>query len=115
MNIKDQSIISCLEEILILVDPDAKARPYGGLGLGVGVIGVNESTATKFAWDARLGVKIKTASVVSLKLQAYMQSIISPFGTDVWVGAGGYACAVPDYATLWQFGFTGVVCFDFKR
>ena len=26
-----------------------------------------------------------------------------------------YAYAVPDYATLWQFGFTGIVCFDFKR
>ena len=96
-------------------DMDGKARPYGGLGLGVGVIGVNNNTATKFAWDARLGVKVKTSSVVSLKLEAYMQSIISTFGSDVWVGAGGYAYAVPDYATLWQFGFTGILCFDFKR
>jgi hypothetical protein len=96
-------------------DMDGKARPYGGLGMGVGVIGVNDNTATKFAWDARLGVKIKTASVVSLKVEAYMQSIISTFGSDVWVGYGGYAYAVPDYATLWQFGFTGILCFDFKR
>ena len=96
-------------------DMDGKARPYGGLGLGVGVIGVNNNTATKFAWDARLGVKVKTSSVVSLKLEAYMQSIISTFGSDVWVGAGGYAYAVPDYATLWQFGFTGILCFDFKK
>jgi len=96
-------------------DMDAKAQPYGGLGLGVGVVGVNDNTATKFAWDARLGVKVKTSSVVSLKLEAYMQSIISTFGSDVWIGYGGYAYAVPDYATLWQFGFTGIVCFDFKR
>jgi hypothetical protein len=96
-------------------DPDAKVDPYGGLGLGVGVLGVNENTATKFAWDARLGVKIKTPSVVSLKVEAYMQSIISTFGTDVWYGYGGYAYAVPDYATLWQFGFTGILCFDFQR
>ena len=96
-------------------DMDAKASPYGGLGLGVGVIGINDNTATKFAWDARLGVKIKTASVVSLKLEAYMQSIISTFGSDVWVSGGGVAYAVPDYATLWQFGFTGILCFDFKR
>jgi hypothetical protein len=96
-------------------DPDAKIDPYGGLGLGVGVLGVNENTATKFAWDARLGVKIKTPSVVSLKVEAYMQSIISTFGTDVWYGYGGYAYAVPDYATLWQFGFTGILCFDFQR
>jgi len=96
-------------------DMDAKARPYGGLGLGLGIIGVNDNTATKFAWDARLGVKIKTASVVSLKLESYMQSIISTFGSDVWVSAGGVAYAVPDYATLWQFGFTGILCFDFKK
>jgi len=96
-------------------DMDAKARPYGGLGLGVGIIGIDNSTGTNFAWDARLGVKIKTASVVSLKLEAYMQSIIAPFGTDLWVGAGGYTYAVPDWVSLWQFGFTGVLCFDFKR
>ncbi|NTW23738.1 MAG: hypothetical protein HGA37_03475 [Lentimicrobium sp.] len=96
-------------------DLDAKALPYGGLGLGVGIVGVNENTATKFAWDARLGVKIKTSSVVSLKVEAYMQSIISTFGSDVWIGYNGYAYAVPDYATLWQFGFTGIVCFDFKK
>lgn len=96
-------------------DMDAKAQPYGGLGLGVGVIGVNNNTTTKFAWDARLGVKIKTASVAAIKLEAYMQSIISTFGSDVWISAGGVAYAVPDYATLWQFGFTGIVCLDFKR
>ena len=96
-------------------DVEAKARPYGGLGLGVGVIGVNDNSVSKFAWDARLGVKIKTASVVSLKLEAYMQSIISTFGSDIWVSGGGVAYAVPDYATLWQFGFTGILCFDFKK
>jgi hypothetical protein len=94
---------------------DAKVQPYGGLGLGVGILSVNSNNATKFAWDAKLGVKIKTSSVVALKLEAYMQSIVSTFGTDVWVGYGGYAYAVPDYATLWQFGFTGIVCFDFQR
>jgi hypothetical protein len=96
-------------------DPDAKARPYGGLGLGVGVIGVDGNTATKFAWDAKLGVKIQASPVISLKLQAYMQSIVSTFGSDVWIAPGGVAYAVPDYATLWQFGLGGVICFDFKR
>jgi hypothetical protein len=94
---------------------DAKVSPYGGLGLGVGIIGVNDNSVSKFAWDAKLGVKIKTASVVSFKVEAYMQSIISTFGSDVWISGSGYAYAVPDYATLWQFGFTGIVCFDFKK
>ncbi|MHC1778002.1 MAG: hypothetical protein AB9834_21555 [Lentimicrobium sp.] len=96
-------------------DLDAKVIPFGGLGAGVGILGIDGSTATKFAWDAKLGVKIKTSSVVSFKLQAYLQSIISTFGSDVWVGAGGYAYVVPDYATLWQFGLGGVVCFDFQK
>jgi len=96
-------------------DPDAKIDPYAGLGLGVGVLGANDKTATKFAWDARLGVKIKTPSVVSLKVEAYMQSVVSTFGSDIWYSYYGVAYAVPDYATLWQFGFTGILCFDFKR
>jgi hypothetical protein len=96
-------------------NPDSKARPYGGLGLGVGVIGVDGNTVSKFAWDAKLGVKIQASPVVSLKLQAYMQSIISTFGSDVWISSGGVAYAVPDYATLWQFGLGGVICFDFKK
>jgi hypothetical protein len=96
-------------------DPDAKIDPYAGLGLGVGVLGANDMTVTKFAWDARLGVKIKTPSVVSLKVEAYMQSIVSTFGSDIWYGYYGGVYAVPDYVTLWQFGFTGILCFDFKR
>jgi hypothetical protein len=93
---------------------DGKVSPYGGLGLGVGWLSLDNGTSTNFAWDAKLGVKIKTASVVSLKLQAYLQSIVAPFGTDLW-SSGGYVYAVPDWVTLWQFGFTGVVCFDFKK
>jgi outer membrane protein W len=96
-------------------NPDGKISPYGGLGLGLGIIGINDNTATKFAWDAKLGIKIKTSSVVSLKLQAYLQSIISTFGSDVWVSGSGTAYAVPDYATLWQFGLGGVICFDFSK
>jgi opacity protein-like surface antigen len=95
-------------------DPDAKARPYGGIGLGIGILGVENGTTTNFAWNARLGVKIKASPVVSIKLQAHMQSIVAPFGTDLW-SSGGYTYAVPDWATLWQFGFEGILCFDFKR
>lgn len=96
-------------------DINAKARPYFGLGLGVGIVSIEGNSATKFAWDAKLGVKIQASPTVAVKLQGYMQSIISTFGTDVWIGAGGYAYAVPDYVTLWQFGLGAVVCFDFSK
>jgi opacity protein-like surface antigen len=96
-------------------DPDAKARPYGGLGLGVGILDVNDNSATKFAWDAKLGVKIQTSSVVAIKLQGYMQSIVSTFGSDVWIAPNGQPYAVTDYVTLWQFGLSGILCFDFSK
>ena len=44
-----------------------KHSPYGGLGLGVGVIGVNENTATKFAWDAKAGCQNKNIFCCFLK------------------------------------------------
>jgi len=97
-------------------DPDAKARPYFGLGLGVGWLNVDGNSSTaKFAWDAKLGVKIKTSSVVSIKLQAYLQSIVSTWGSDAYYSYYGTVYYAPDYVTLWQFGLGGVLCFDFKR
>jgi len=95
-------------------DPEAKILPYGGLGLGMNIMDINDNTSTKFSWDAKLGVKIKTNSAVSLKLQGYLQHTISAAGTDIWYGWYG-AYPVTDYASLWQFGLGGVVCFDFRR
>ena len=95
-------------------DPDAKARPYAGLGLGLGIIGLNGTNTTRFAWDAKLGVKIQTQKAVALKLQAYMQSMVGTAGSDVWYSWYG-PVAVPDYVALWQFGFSGILCFDFRK
>jgi len=95
-------------------DPDGKVRPFGGLGLGMNIIDIHGNSATKFAWDAKLGVKIKTSSAISLKLQAYLQHTISAVGTDIYYGWYG-AYPVTDYAALWQFGLGGVLCYDFKR
>jgi len=96
------------------MDPEAKVLPYGGLGLGMNIIGNGDDNATKFSWDAKLGVKIKTSSAVSIKLQAYLQHTISAAGTDIWYGWYG-AYPVTTYAALWQFGLGGVLCFDFKK
>ena len=94
----------------------SKAVPYGGLGLGAGIVSIKDgNSTTKFAWDAKLGVKIKTASALSINLQAYMQSIISTFGSDYWVYPGGAVVAVPDYATLFQFGLGAVLSYNFSK
>ncbi len=92
---------------------DAKALPFFGGGIGVGILNGAGSSATKFAWDLKGGVKVKTSSVVSFKLQAYLQSIISTFGSDYWYAGGGVVYSVPDYASMFQFGLGAAICIDF--
>lgn len=89
--------------------------PFFGGAIGLGIVDGQANNFTKFAWDARAGVKVKTKSVVSFKLQAYVQSVISAFGTDYWSTGGGGVVAVPDFATIFQFGLGGAICFDFKK
>jgi opacity protein-like surface antigen len=94
---------------------NGKITPFAGIGLGVGwAEGNTNNSGAKFAWDAKLGVHIATESVVSFKVQAYVQSMVSTFGTDYW-SYNGFIYAVPDYATIFQFGLGGVICFDFKK
>jgi hypothetical protein len=50
----------------------------------------------------------------SFKLNAYLQSVFSTFGTDYWHTWYGVV-ALPDYVTLLQFGLGGAVCFDFPK
>jgi hypothetical protein len=93
---------------------DSKLMPFVGGGVGVGWFEGNNNSSAKFAFNIKAGAKIKTNSVVSFKVNAYLQSIVSTFGTDYWYGWYGQVYAVPDYATLWQFGLGGAICFDFK-
>jgi hypothetical protein len=88
--------------------------PFIGGALGVGIVDGEANNATKFAWDAKAGIKVQTKSVVSFKVHAYIQSIISTFGSDYWATGVGIV-AVPDYATIFQFGLGGAVCFDFNK
>jgi hypothetical protein len=94
---------------------ESRIAPFVGGSLGIGIVGGEAENATKFGWDAKAGIKINTESVVSFKVQAYIQSIISTFGSDYWVTGGGAIIAVPDYATIFQFGLGGAVCFDFNK
>ena len=93
---------------------DSKLLPFFGGGVGVGWFEGNQNSSAKFAFNIKAGAKIKTNSAISFKVNAYLQSIVSTFGTDYWYGWYGYVYAVPDYATLWQFGLGGAICFDFK-
>ena len=89
--------------------------PYFGAGLGVGILeSPSQGSNTNFAWDLKLGAKIKTGSPVSINLQAYLQSMSEPIGSstywDYWYGPITYT----NYATLYQFGLGAVISYDFK-
>jgi len=93
----------------------SKAIPYAGFDIGIGFVDMKDGgNGSGFAWDAKLGVQIKTPSSVSFKLQAYIQSISGAVGTDFYVYPGGAVIAVPDYASIFQFGLGAVLCFNFK-
>jgi opacity protein-like surface antigen len=95
-------------------DNGGNAVPYLGGGLGMGIVeGPFGGSDTNFAWEIKGGVKIKTASVVSVSLQASLQSMIAPAGTDTYWGYWG-PVAVQDYAYSYQFGLGAVIGFNFK-
>jgi opacity protein-like surface antigen len=98
--------------------------PYGGIGLGAAVINasgkdvLNDSydrSETKFAWGIKGGVKIKTHSIVGIKLQAQLFSIVQASGGGFYTGTGGSGGYVSSFSTIYQFGFTGGISFDFER
>ena len=97
-------------------DPNAKVLPYIGAGLGVGILALKDgNNSTKFAWDAKGGVKIKTSSAVSVNLHAYVQYVVSAVGYDYYYYPGWGTTAFTDYASIFQFGLGGAICFNFKK
>jgi opacity protein-like surface antigen len=90
-------------------------QPYAGIGAGVAIINSDAgSSQTKFAWDFKLGIKLKTASVVGFKLQAQLNSITQAGGASLYASPIG-GLYVSSYSTIWQFGFAGGLVFDFEK
>ena len=88
-----------------------KIQPYGGIGLGAAFYksdypGV--SSATKFAWDLKAGIKFKASNSVGIKIGAQLLGSAQATGTAFY-----YGYAYTTYATILQFGFTGGLVFDF--
>ena len=95
-------------------DSGSNAIPYLGGGLGMAITeGPYGGSDTNFAWEIKGGVKIKTASIVSISLQANLISTIAPAGTDTYWGYWG-PVAVQDYAYSYQFGLGAIFGFNFK-
>jgi hypothetical protein len=89
------------------------AEPYAGIGAGAMFVSANSGkSATKFALDFKGGVKIRTNGPISFKLGAQLLSSLQQSGTYYYYYYGvPYAYAA--YTTIWQFGFTGGIAYDF--
>jgi opacity protein-like surface antigen len=92
-----------------------KIQPYGGLGLGAAFYEGTESTnsATKFAWDLKVGVKFKASQSVGIKIGAQLLGCAQATGSAFYVPPYGGVYPYTTYATILQFSFTGGLCFDF--
>lgn len=91
-----------------------KAMPYFGGGLGVGIMNYRGNSDVNFGFNLKGGVKVATQGKVALKLQAYLQSMTCPGGSDYWLTGGGTVVSVPDRFWIFQFGLGGALCFDFS-
>ncbi|PWT77026.1 MAG: hypothetical protein C5B59_05175 [Bacteroidetes bacterium] len=98
--------------------------PYVGLGIGVGIISSNgedalgnpySETQTRFGWNTKVGVKIRTKSPLGFKFQAQLFSILQASGGGFFVGEGAYSGYTGSYASIWQFGFSGGICYDLQK
>lgn len=92
----------------------SKTMTFIGGGVGAGIMNYRGNSDANFGFNVKGGVKVATQGSVALKLQAYLQSMTCPGGTDYWVSGGGTVVAVPDRFWIFQFGLGAVLCFDFK-
>jgi len=94
-----------------------KIQPYGGIGLGAAFYKSDyngTTSATKFAWDIKAGVKFKMSDKFGLKIGAQLLSSAQATGSAFyWDPYWGVAYPYTTYATILQFSFTGGLVFDF--
>jgi len=86
---------------------------FGGADIGICVLtNKTDYTATKFAFDIKAGVKVKTPGKVGFKAQAQLFSVVQAVGGGMYVGTGGAGYGISTYSSVWQFGFTGAITID---
>ncbi len=112
----DQSTVSYLMLNGVNHFMEGSVQPYAGLGLGAAFINNKSySSETRFAWDAKLGVNFKISPVVGIKVQAQLFSIVQASGGAFYVSQNGSVVTVTSYSSIYQFGFSGGLCFDFAK
>jgi hypothetical protein len=95
----------------------SKTEAYGGFLLGMAIIDTKDpekdvsSSATKFAWGARLGANIWASEKVGVKIQALLLSVPQGAGGGLYFGTSGSGAAVSTYSTMLQFAIGGGLTF----
>lgn len=87
---------------------------YGGINIGAAFLS-GDANVTKFAVGGKLGLLINVTPVVGIKLGAQLLSPIQGVGGGFYFGTGGASAGVSTYSTIYQFGFTGGLCFTLPR
>lgn len=87
---------------------------YGGFSIGCGYM-TGDANETKFAWGGKLGLKINASETVGIKLGAQLMSPVQGAGGGFYFGTGGASAGVSTYSSVYQFGFTGGLCFTLPR
>lgn len=86
-------------------------RGFGGLSLGMALFDGETVSRSYAAWGLRGGILIQANDRLGLKLGAQLHSPIEAVGGGLYVGTGGVGGGVETYSTIYQFGFTGGLCF----
>ena len=89
--------------------------PFAGFGVGVGWASGDQTTSARFAWDVKAGFKVKATDVISVKLQAYFQTIWGSYGSETYFYPGYGYVSYPNDSSLYQFGLGAAFAFNFKH
>jgi hypothetical protein len=87
---------------------------YGGFNIGAGFL-TGDATSTKFAWGGKLGLLLNASEKVGIKIGAQLLSPVQSAGGGFYFGTGGASVGVSTYSSVYQFGFTGGLCFTFDK
>lgn len=115
-NITNLNYILLNAEQYVLRNP--RIQPYVGVGVGAAIYKGSQSpnSATKFAYDAKAGVKFKLSKVFSIKLGGQLVGSASADGTTLYVPQSPYPeYAYAKYGNIVQFSFTGGLVFVIGR
>jgi hypothetical protein len=87
---------------------------YGGINLGAGW-STGSTTATKFAWGGKLGLQLNISEMVGIKMGAQILSPVQSVGGGLFIGTGGASAGISTFSTVYQFAWTGGLCFTLPR